>query len=310
MNRKIMLLGKAGQIGGDLSPLLQRLGTVASFGRAELNLEKPEAIRQAIRAVQPDVIVNAAAYTAVDKAESEESLARAINARAPATIAQEAKQTGALLVHYSTDYVFDGAKRSPYLEDDPTNPRSVYGRTKLEGELAIRESGVSHLILRTAWVYAREGRNFLRTILRLAAERDELKVVSDQIGAPTWSHEIAAATLEVLSQILRGSAGTALRSDHLGTFHVTAAGQASWFDFARAILEEAKGVSQDASWYLSATSGRPLLARRLVPISTSEYPVQAARPAYSVLSNARLADTFGVRLPDWRSSLQDLFSTE
>jgi dTDP-4-dehydrorhamnose reductase len=310
MNRKIMLLGKAGQIGGDLSPLLQRLGTVAFFGRAELNLEKPEAIRQAIRAVQPDVIVNAAAYTAVDKAESEESLARAINAQAPATIAQEAKKAGALLVHYSTDYVFDGAKRSPYLEDDPTNPRSVYGRTKLEGELAIRESGVFHLILRTAWVYAREGRNFLRTILRLAAEKDELKVVSDQIGAPTWSREIAAATLEVLSQILRGSAGMALRSDHLGTFHVTAAGQASWFDFARAILEEAKGVSQKASWYSSATSGRPLMLRRLVPISTSEYPVQAARPAYSVLSNARLAETFGIRLPDWRSSLHHLFSPE
>ena len=222
MNRKIMLLGRAGQIGRDLSPLLNRLGTVASFGRAELNLEEPEAIRQAIRAVQPDVIVNAAAYTAVDKAESEEALARAINAHAPATMAAEAKKAGALLVHYSTDYVFDGAKRSPYLEDDATNPRSIYGKTKLEGELAIRESGVSHLILRTAWVYALEGHNFLRTMLRLTAEKDELKVVNDQIGAPTWSREIATATLDVLSQILEESTGTRSGSDYLGTFHVTA----------------------------------------------------------------------------------------
>ena len=310
MNRKIMLLGKAGQIGGELSLLLRRLGTVASFGRAELNLEDPEAIRRTIRAVQPEVIVNAAAYTAVDKAESEEPLARAINAHAPATMAEEAKKVGALLVHYSTDYVFDGAKRSPYLEDDPPNPRNVYGRTKLEGELAIRESGVSHLILRTAWVYGRQGRNFLRTILRLAAEKDELKVVNDQIGAPTWSHEIATATVQVLSQILGGSAEMAPRSDHQGTFHVTAAGQASWFGFACAILEEAEGVSKSAPWFSSATIGRPLLARRLLPVSASKYPTAAVRPAYSVLCNSRIATTFGVRLPDWRSSLHDVFGEE
>ncbi len=202
MKPKILLTGKDGQVGMELQRFLPQLGEVIALGRQELDLSKPDDLRRMIRTVRPNLIVNAAAYTAVDQAEKEEAIARAINADAPAVMAEEAKKIGAGLVHYSTDYVFDGSKNSPYEETDPTNPVNVYGKTKLMGERAIQETGVPHLIFRTGWVYATRGRNFLLTILRLATQgSDELRIVSDQIGAPTWSREIAWATTQILKRI-------------------------------------------------------------------------------------------------------------
>ena len=260
--------------------------------------------------VAPRVIVNAAAYTAVDRAETEESLARAVNATAPAILAEEAKKIGALLVHYSTDYVFDGQKTAPYIENDAANPINAYGKTKWEGEQAIRESGADHFIFRTAWVYATHGRNFLLTILRLATEREELRVVRDQIGAPTWSREIAAATAQILTRIFASGEVPHDFPKLAGTYHLSAAGSASWHDFARAILEECSGTPNLPSWTRAATGGKPLIARRIVPIQTSEYPTPASRPAYSILSNSKLSANFGVQLPDWRAQLRAAFLSE
>jgi dTDP-4-dehydrorhamnose reductase len=307
MKRPILLIGKGGQVGSELAGLLPRLGEVVALGRAELDLSKPEEIREAIRRVQPGLIVNAAAYTAVDQAEKEPSLAQAINSDAPEIMAEEGKKIGASLVHYSTDYVFDGTKNSPYLEDDPTNPLSVYGRTKLAGEQAIRSSGVSHLIFRTAWVYAAQGRNFLRTVLRLATQRDELRIVRDQYGAPTRNVEIAAATIAALAKITERSGGGDGIADLGGTYHMTGAGVTTWYDFAEAILQEASAAPTGSSWLTSALGGLPLRARRVTPITTEEYPTPARRPAYSVLSNAKLAHVFGIELPDWQSQLHCAF---
>jgi dTDP-4-dehydrorhamnose reductase len=244
----------------------------------------------------------------VDKAESEESLARAINADAPHVMAEEAKKIGACLIHYSTDYVFDGTKASPYEEHDPARPQNVYGRTKLEGERAVRESGAAHLIFRTAWVYSTRGRNFLLTILRLATQREELKIVRDQIGAPTLSGEIARATTSILAKIAGGERGAASLPDVSGIYHMTAGGETSWNDFAVAILERAKAAPPDLPWLASATGGLPIIARRVTPISTSEYPTPARRPAYSVLSNVKLNRAFSVQLPDWRKQLDSIFA--
>ena len=216
-------------------------------------------------------------------------------------IAQEAKKIGAGVVHYSTDYIFDGLKTSPYEEDDEPNPRSVYGRTKLAGELGVRDAGVPHLIFRTAWVYATRGRNFLLTVLRLASQREELRIVNDQFGAPTWCREIARATTSILERQSRDNAGAPWLREVSGTYHMTAAGVTTWFGFAQAILEE---VSPELPWLEAATNGRPLIAQRIVPISTAEYPTPARRPAYSVLSNSRLTRTFGLQLPDWRAQLR------
>ena len=252
--------------------------------------------------------MNAAAYTAVDKAESEEAVARAINAEAPAIMAEEARKIGASLVHYSTDYVFDGSKDTPYDENDATNPQNVYGRTKLEGERAIQASGVPHLIFRTAWVYATQGRNFLLTILRLATQREELRIVRDQIGAPTLSNEIAGATTKIVAQICVKERGGFSLDDVSGIYHMTAGGETSWYDFAKAILEEAAAISPSTSWFAAATNNLPLATRRVIPISTSEYPTPARRPAYSVLSNARLVRTFSLQLPEWRKQLHSIFS--
>jgi dTDP-4-dehydrorhamnose reductase len=309
MKPAILLVGSGGQVGRDLSELLPQVGEVVALDRQRLDLSQPDEIRGAIRASRPAWIVNAAAYTAVDKAESEEPLARAINAEAPRVMAEEAKKIGASLVHYSTDYVFDGAKAAPYEEDDPTNPQNAYGRTKLEGELAIRESGAAHLIFRTAWVYAPRGRNFLLTILRLATQREELKVVRDQIGAPTLSREIARATTEILENLsIRGSNQASL-SGASGTYHMTAGGETSWYDFAAAILEKSKTAPQDLLWLAAATGGLPVIARRILPIPTAEYPTPARRPPYSVLSNARLNRGFSVKLPDWNTQLDSIFAT-
>lgn len=307
MTLTILLVGKNGQVGEELVRALPRLGNVTAVGREELDLSKPEDIRRVIRGVRPNLIVNAAAYTAVDKAESDEAAARAINADAPAVMAEEAKRVGAALVHYSTDYVFDGSKKSPYEEDDLTNPLSVYGKTKLEGEQAITSAGVPHLIFRTSWVYATRGKNFLLTVLRLATQRAELRIVQDQAGAPTWSREIAASTAEILEQSIQKEAGPSLTGIH-GIYHMTAGGETTWYDFARAILEEARMQPQKGLWFAAATNGLPLIAQRVVPISTAEYPTPARRPVNSILSNSRLKQTFGFELPDWRKQLQTALS--
>jgi dTDP-4-dehydrorhamnose reductase len=308
MKPTILLIGTNGQVGRELNSRLPRIAEVTPLDRQRLDLTQPEEIRRAIRALHPAFIVNAAAYTAVDKAESEEALARAINAEAPAVMAEEAKKIGASFIHFSTDYVFDGSKISPYVEDDPPNPQNVYGRTKLEGERAIQASGAAHLIFRTAWVYATEGRNFLLTILRLATQREELRIVRDQIGAPTLSSEIAAATTNILAQVRDNERRSFSLADLSGIYHMTAGGETSWYDFATSILEEAAASSAASPWFAAATSSLPLIARRVIPIATKEYPTPARRPAYSVLSNARLNRTFSLQLPDWRKQLHSVFA--
>lgn len=305
MKPKILLTGKNGQVGEELERLLPEVGEVVALGRQELDLSNPDGIRQTIRAVRPNLIVNAAAYTAVDQAEKDETVAGEINSVAPAVMAEEAKKIGASLVHYSTDYVFDGLKGHPYLEDDASGPINVYGMTKLAGEQAIRASGVPHLIFRTSWVYATRGRNFLLTILRLATQREELRIVRDQIGAPTGSREIADATTKILCQLYRREGGL---SDVSGTYHMTATGVTNWHEFATAILEEASHAPKTVPWFAAATGGKPLITRRVLPITTQEFPTPARRPAYSVLSNARLMKTFGIQLPGWRTQLHRAFS--
>jgi dTDP-4-dehydrorhamnose reductase len=308
MKPKILLTGKNGQLGYDLEQILPGLGEVIATDREQCDLSRPADIRKLIRDVHPDLIVNAAAYTAVDQAEGNEALARAINSEAPAVMAEEAKKIGAALVHYSTDYVFDGAKNSPYAENDSPNPVSAYGRTKLAGEQAVRDSGADHLIFRTEWVYSTRGKNFLLTILRLATQREELRIVRDQVGAPTWSREIAGATRKALQQICNRTDQTAAWSEQGGTYHMTAAGEATWYEFTQAILQEAAQSSNSAAWFQAATNGKDLLTRRVVPITTAEYPAPARRPAYSVLLNSKLDRVFGIQLPDWREQLHKAFS--
>jgi dTDP-4-dehydrorhamnose reductase len=277
----ILLTGANGQIGWELQRTLAPHGQLVALDRHGMDLANHDSIRAAIRAHQPQIIVNAAAYTAVDQAESEPELALAINGIAPEIMAEEAKKVDALLVHYSTDYVFDGTRQGAYTENDEPNPLNVYGRSKLAGERAIAASGVRHLIFRTSWVYGMRGKNFLLTILRLAKERSELKVVDDQIGAPTWCRAIAEATAQALArgQEQPGAGAT-------GTFHMTAAGSTSWCGFAKAIVER---------------SGSSC---KVVPIASSEYPLPARRPANSVLSNARLHAALEVTLADWETALR------
>jgi len=309
MKPVILLSGKNGQIGRELCRILPGVGDLTALDRQKLDVSNAGEIRRVIRSVRPTLIVNAAAYTAVDKAESEEGAARAINAEAPAIMAEEAKKLGACLVHYSTDYVFNGSKRTPYDENDRTNPLNVYGKTKLEGEQAIQQSGVQHLIFRTSWVYATEGRNFLLTILKLATQGEELRIVSDQIGAPTHCAEIAMATARILERIYPAEEGRRSLQEANGIYHMTAAGETTWFDFANAILEEVRTIDAEIHWFAAATSKRSLIARRVVPIRANEYPAPARRPSYSVLSNERLFRTFATRLPYWRTQLHSLFAS-
>jgi dTDP-4-dehydrorhamnose reductase len=276
--RRILLTGAAGQIGHDLARRLPALAEVVAVDRGALDLADRDAVVRAVRDVRPDLIVNAGAYTAVDRAESEPGLARAVNAVAPGLLAEEAKRIGAVLVHYSTDYVFDGTGSAPYREDTPTAPINAYGRSKLEGEQAVAAAGGAWVILRTSWVYATRGRNFLLTMRRLAAEREELRVVDDQLGTPNWSAALAEATLALVD---RPAAELAQRT---GIYHLTCTGKTSWFGFARAIF---------------AGASRP----RLVPITSDEYPTPARRPRYSVLDGSRLASAFGVALPPWTEAL-------
>jgi len=308
MKPKILLTGKTGQIGSELLCLLSDLGEVVAPSRKELDLLNPENIRNVVREVRPNLIVNSAAFTAVDAAEAENKTAYAINADAPGLLGQEAKRIGAALVHYSTDYVFDGRKSTPYEESDATAPLNVYGKSKLAGEQAIQAAGAPHLIFRTAWVYSTRGRNFLLTILRLATEREELKIVRDQIGAPTWSREVAAATARILAQTLSEGDWAAGFSQAVGIYHMTASGQTSWYDFATVILEAAPQIPPETPWFSTVTRGKPFVAKRIVPISTAEYPTPASRPGYSVLSNSRLAKKFGFALPDWQVQLNRCLS--
>lgn len=307
MSLKILLTGKNGQVGADLAVLLPPLGEVIALDRSQLDLSQPGQVRQVLLQVRPHVIVNAAAYTAVDQAESDEATAFAVNAHAPGVMAQAAKEIGAVLVHYSTDYVFDGSKKTPYDESDSPNPINAYGKSKLVGELAIQASGVPHLIFRTSWVYATRGKNFLKTVLRLAMQQEELRIVCDQMGAPTWSREIAAATARILAPLSNSAHAPFLSGGVTGVYHMTAGGDTSWYGFARAILDEISQAPLELSWLTSATHGRTIPARRILPITTAEYPTPARRPAYSVLSNARLLRDYSLQLPDWRAQLHGAF---
>src|SRR5580693_8586719 len=296
MKPRILLIGSTGQVGHELAGTLTRIGEVVVPERAALDLTRTPDVARIIHDTYPQIIVNAAAYTAVDLAEKEPEKARAINTEAPAAMAAAATELNALLVHYSTDYVFDGSKDSPYAEDDPTNPLNVYGQTKLDGENAIRDSGCRHLILRTAWVYATRGKNFLLTILRLASQREELRIVSDQFGAPTWAREIARATSSMLERHAATAAGD---TPPTGTFHVTAGGTTNWHAFATAILDEAA-----KPWLSAALGGGSIVTKRITPITTADYPTPAQRPAYSVLSNERLTHSYRLQLPEWRDQLK------
>jgi dTDP-4-dehydrorhamnose reductase len=280
---KILLTGCSGQVGYELERSLQGLGQVVAVDRSRMDLSNLDQVREVIRAEKPQLIVNPAAYTAVDKAESEPELAYRINAEAPGLMAEEAKALGAALVHYSTDYIFPGDDPAPRVESDATGPINVYGASKLAGEQAIAASGVPHLIFRTSWVYGMRGKNFLLTMLRLAKERDELRIVADQHGAPTWSRTIADTTALVLAQA--GQGGPAWWQRHSGIYHLSSQGQTTWFDFTRAILEQAG------------------IGCKLVPITTADYPVPARRPQYSVMSSQRLMDHF-CTLPQWQDALR------
>ena len=296
--KRILLIGKNGQVGWELQRTLAALGEVLAVDRQGMDLTDPDSIRRVIRDSRPDLIVNAAAYTAVDKAESEVDMATAINGNAPGIMAEEAKRLGIALVHYSTDYVFDGAKTQPYVEDDPVNPLGVYGASKLAGEQAIQAVGAQHLIFRTSWVYGARGKNFLLTMLRLSKEREELKVVADQAGAPTWSRMIAVMTGQVLACIAAPNLRKGLSmSDVSGTYHLTGSGVTSWFGFTQAILENVTHRT-----IVDARSAPPRLPR-LVPITTSDYPTPAKRPKNSQMSNAKLTSVFGLVSPTWDSQL-------
>jgi dTDP-4-dehydrorhamnose reductase len=263
-----------------------------------------------MRDAKPQLVVNAAAYTAVDAAEADEDNALAINAEGPQVLAIEAKRLGALLVHFSTDYVFDGSKNSSYVESDVPKPLNAYGRTKLAGEEAIRNSGADHLIFRTSWVYATHGRNFLLTILRLATEREELKIIDDQIGSPTSAVDLAEATTAILAGMIARAKGQLILRSVDGIYHMTAPDYTTWYEFAKAILDQTASTPQNLPWLTSATKGRPIIARRVLPISTQAFGSPARRPAYSALSNAHLKETFGTTLLDWRSQLRKCFSLE
>jgi dTDP-4-dehydrorhamnose reductase len=289
MTKRILVTGIHGQLGQELKQTLTPLGEVIGVGRETMDLTQPNAIRQAIAQAKPDLIVNAAAYTAVDKAETEVELANTINAIAPAIMAQECRQIGATLLHVSTDYVFDGKKNTPYLEVDSPNPLSVYGKSKLAGEAAIAQACQSHIILRTAWVYGTYGKsNFVKTMLRLGKEREEIRVVADQVGSPTWAQDIA----QVIAKLILHSDKTGEVTT--GIYHFTNSGVASWYDFAIAIFEQARKL------------GFPLKIRQVVPITTAEYPTPAKRPAYSVLSGQKISAILGTHPPYWRDSLRQM----
>ena len=294
---RILVTGVTGQVGRDLLGALAPLGEVIGVDRGQLDLMSPDAIRATVRSVAPALIFNPAAYTAVDRAESEPDAAMQVNGVAPGLLAEEARRLGARLVHYSTDYVFDGQNPGPYTESDATAPLGVYGATKLAGERAIATVGCRHLILRTSWVYSLHGRNFLTTMHRLAGERDELRVVDDQRGSPTSSAQIAQASARTVARWLDDADSESGRD---GVYHMTCAGSTTWCGFARAIFERLDAVAQAIGE--PAPSRRP----RVTAIRTADYPTPARRPANSVLDNDKLARVFGVKLPHWEAALDAL----
>lgn len=283
----ILVTGVNGQVGFELLRSLQGLGRVVACDRSMLDLSDLDRVRSVVRELKPSIIVNPAAYTAVDKAETDVDAARRLNAEVPRAFAEEAARLGAALVHYSTDYVFDGTKDGAYVETDATNPQNVYGLTKLEGEQAIAATGCAHLILRTSWVYGRRGKNFLLTMLKLGSERPELRVVADQVGAPTWSKTIATATSHIVTQALAAD-DAGWWAQRSGVYHFTSAGATSWHGFAEAIFAHAMGER----------------APKVLPIPASDYPVPAKRPSNSRLSHDKLTEAFGLRLPDWADALK------
>lgn len=292
---KILLFGKGGQVGWELQRSLTPLGELVALDADSDDFcgdfTHPEGIAQTVRAVAPDVIVNAAAHTAVDKAESEPELSRAINALAPGVLAQEAKNSGAWLIHYSTDYVFDGSGNQPWLETAPTGPLNVYGKTKLEGEDAIRASGCQHLIFRTSWVYAARGGNFAKTMLRLARERDRLAVIDDQIGAPTGADLLADITAHAIRTTLQ-------RPDVSGLYHLVAGGETSWHGYASFLIDFARQAGLDIK----------VAPEAIQPVPTSAFPSLAWRPGNSRLDTRKLQNTFGLHLPHWQTGVASMLT--
>lgn len=293
--RRILLTGAGGQLGRELRTALSILGEVTGIARRDLDLSDTTAIQTCVRSIRPDLIVNAAAYTRVDQAEVDSKRAMAVNGVAPGTLAEEAASAGVPTVHYSTDYVFDGRSTIPYRELDAPAPQNVYGATKLTGEQAIAATGADHLILRTSWLYGAHGENFVRTILRLAREREELAIVADQVGAPTWCRVLAQYTAAALAQC-QTAEGFRLSASQGGVFHLSAAGKTTWHAFAEAILVR-DPTRQDQR------------VRQLRPITSAEYPTAATRPHYSILDNSRARRAFGLAMPDWASQL-DAFMQE
>ena len=312
-----LLIGGAGQVGRELQSTLSSLGTVLVVERPQLDLTQPDKIRQFMREVQPRLTVNATAYTAVDKAESDSEVAMAVNAIAPGIFAEESQRLGSTLVHLSTDYVFDGTQSHPYVETDATHPLGVYGQSKLAGEQAIQSACDNYVILRTAWVYGIYGKgNFVKTMLRLGEEREEIRVVADQIGSPTWARHLAQAVAQLAHRGLPGQtqpdssqpdssqpdssqpdssqANSSQPPIEAGIYHYTNSGVASWYDFAIAIFEEAR------------SQGFAVKVKRAIPITTAEYPTAARRPAYSVLSCAKIAAVLGTQPPHWREGLRQM----
>ena len=287
----VLIVGQAGQVGRELQRSFSDFGEIVAVDRESVDLADLDQVREVVRRVRPDVILNAAAYTSVDRAESEQDLASAINAEAPGLLAEEALRSNALLVHYSTDYVFDGSKPLPWTEEDAPHPLNVYGASKLAGEEAIRQVGGRYLIFRTSWVYGPHGKNFLLTMLRLGSERERLSVVDDQHGAPTSSIALADVTRSVVNQVLDGRCGAP--DAWAGVYHMTCAGSTTWCGFAKAIFTGAEHLLH---------GNAPVV----LPIASSEYPTPARRPRNSVLSNARLKQRFGVELPAWEVALGDV----
>jgi dTDP-4-dehydrorhamnose reductase len=284
--KKILLLGKDGQVGWELQRALAPLGLLTALNRRECDLAEAAQVQAVLEQYEPEVIVNAAAYTAVDQAESDQALAHRINVDAVAELARYAREMGSLLVHYSTDYVFDGTKPEAYVEDDITNPLSVYGQTKLDGENRIRDALCRHLIFRTSWVYAARGGNFARTMLRLASERTALSVIDDQIGTPTSAELIADVTAHALRDVLSGRAPG-------GTYHLAAAGEASWYDYAKFVIERVRDQGQTLA----------LAVDGLRPIPASDYPLPAKRPQNSRLNTHLLERSFALKLPQWEDGV-------
>jgi dTDP-4-dehydrorhamnose reductase len=292
---QILLTGKNGQVGWELQRTLSTLGSVHAVDIEDVDLTDTAQAQELVRGVRPDLIVHPAAYTAVDRAESQEGLATAVNAVASAVLAKEAREWGAAIISYSTDYVFDGSSRVPYTEEAPTAPLNAYGRSKLAGDRALADSGAPYLIFRTSWVYASRGGNFVRTMLRLGAEREELSVVADQTGAPTSARSLAEATAQIIAMLKARSAKepaslSSVIKPLAGVYNMTCAGQTTWFGFAEAIFD----------------LFHPVLGRKpkLKPINAAEYPTAAARPAYSLLSNEKLRRTFAIEMPEWREALR------